>query len=99
MLFHLPIYRRLSSQQNLLDVVELVQCLYRGEVVDIQTQDFITNLTQYRVVQLEETQLHTLFMFIQMLHVRLAGTANSRIILLQLLQDIVGTLYDASRHS
>ena len=69
-LFHLPIYRRLSSKQDFLDVVELIQCLYWGEVVDIQTQDLITNLAQYWVVQLEETQLHTLFMFVQMLHVR-----------------------------
>ena len=57
----------LSSQQNLLDVIELVQCLYRSEIVHIQPEYFITYLRQYRIIELEETELHTILRFIDVL--------------------------------
>ena len=57
----------LSSQQNLLDVIELVQCLYRSEIVHIQPEYFITYLRQYRIIELEETELHTILRLIDVL--------------------------------
>ena len=36
------------------DVVEFVKCFERSKIVDIKIEDFITDLTQYRVVELEE---------------------------------------------
>ena len=77
----------LSSQQNLLDVIELVQCLYRSEIVHIQPEYFITYLRQYRIIELEETELHTILRFINVLYVRFTGTANPGIVILQLFEN------------
>lgn len=54
----LPVVRRSSSLDDALDVVQFVQGLQWGEVVHIQVQDFISDLAQHRVVQLEETELY-----------------------------------------
>ena len=44
----------LFSGYDFLDVVEFVEGFERGEVVHIETEDFIADLAQYRVIKLEE---------------------------------------------
>ena len=51
---------RLFSSYNFLNVVQLVQSFKWGKVVHIKIQNFITHLTKNRVVQLEETKLHSI---------------------------------------
>ena len=41
-----------------LDVIELIQGFEGSKAVDVQVKDFVTYLSQYGVVELEETQLH-----------------------------------------
>ena len=40
-----------------LDVIQFIECFERREVVHIKMEDFVTNLTQHRVVELEEGEL------------------------------------------
>lgn len=40
------------------DVVEFVECRHRGKVVDVDVDDFIADLSEHRVVELEKRQLY-----------------------------------------
>ena len=37
------------------DVVEFVECLHWGEVVDVEVENLVADLAEHRVVELEET--------------------------------------------
>ena len=49
----------LFTGYNLLYFVELVEGFYGSEVVDVKTDNLIAHLTEDRVVELEEAELHT----------------------------------------
>ena len=36
------------------DVVEFVECLHWGEVVDVEVENLVADLAEHRVVELEE---------------------------------------------
>ena len=42
-----------------LDVVELVECVHRREVVDVEMQYLVADLREHGVVELEERHLHS----------------------------------------
>ena len=50
--------RHLFARDYFLDVVELIQSLKGCEIIDVEAQDFITDLAEYRIIKLEEAQLH-----------------------------------------
>ena len=50
----------LSDTSYLLDFVELVQRLDRGQRVDVEALDLVADLHQHGIVELEHRQLHVL---------------------------------------
>ena len=48
----------LFTGDDLLDVVEFVEGFEGGEVVDVEAQDFIADLAEDGVIELEEGELH-----------------------------------------
>ena len=50
-----------SDAQQSLDVVEFIEGLQRGQVVDVYVPYLVADAHEQRVVQLEETELHMLF--------------------------------------
>ena len=49
---------RASDSRYFFDLVELVQRFERRERVDVESLDFVADLLEYRIVQLEHRQLH-----------------------------------------
>lgn len=47
----------LLSLEDVLDVIELVECLHGGEVVDIELQDLVAYLCENGVIELEKVEL------------------------------------------
>ena len=82
---------------DFLDFIQLVESLNRGQVVDIQILDFVPDLTQNGIVQLEETQLigtvrldDTPFCW---------GDALLPVLPFQLFQDLIGPFHNRARHA
>ena len=49
----------LFAGYNLLYFVEFIKSFYGSEVVDVKTDNLVAHLTEDRVIQLEEAELHT----------------------------------------
>ena len=47
----------LFATHYLLNIIQLVECLYWCKIIYINIEYLVTNLTEYRVVKLEEAQL------------------------------------------
>jgi len=41
------------------DLIQLIQGLHRGKVINIQTQELIPDLLEHRIVKLKEAHLET----------------------------------------
>ena len=54
---------RIETEETL-DVVELVECVSRSEVVDVETCYLVADAHDERVVELEEAQLHGTLIFL-----------------------------------
>ena len=53
----MPLGNQASSLENLLNIVQRGQSLKGREIVHVKMEDFVADLLQHGVVQLEETQL------------------------------------------
>jgi hypothetical protein len=58
--FHCSLFTKslllfLLAANNLFDVIQLVESLHWSEIINIETEYLITNLTENGVIQLEET--------------------------------------------
>ena len=89
--------KHLFAFYYLLDIIQFIQCFKRGQIIDIQIQNLIPYLTQYRIIQLEEAELHSAPAG-RYLSRRL-GNALLAVVRFQLMQNIIGTLHDAFRHT
>lgn len=49
----------LFAPDYLLNIIQLIQRLNRSKIIHIQIEYLIANLAKYRVIQLEEVELHT----------------------------------------
>ena len=85
---------------NLLYLRKLIESLKRGEVIDVNTEDFIPHLTEHRVIELKEAQLCLgVGTRRHILHIWLSSRAYLITLFLQCLEDDVGTLDDGMRHT
>ena len=55
----------LFSLHDPLDIVEFIKRFQWREVIHIKIQDFIPYLTEHRIIQLEETKLHSVTSLIE----------------------------------
>ena len=78
------------------DVVQLVEGSHWREVVDVGVEDFIANLAQHRIVELEKRQLHAALPCIAHF-AEVSSGVGARIVGFQLLQNFVGALDDDRR--
>ena len=80
--------KRSLSVEYLLDIIELVERIHRGEVVDVEVQYLVSNLRQHRVVELKERQLHSLgARSVESGHVGLARSTHLRVVGFELMED------------
>ena len=83
----------LLPPHNLFYLIQFIQGFDRGKIINVKRENLIPNLTENRVVELEERELHT-FTGGCNFRRRLANSTYLGIIRLQLFQNHVGTLYD-----
>ena len=51
--------KTLPASQVFFDLIQLIQGLHRGKVINIQTQELIPDLLEHRIVKLKEAHLET----------------------------------------
>ena len=88
----------LLPPHNLFYLIQFIQGFDRGKIINVKRENLIPNLTENRVVKLEERQLHSFPLggIRHVLHGRLLPAA---ILSLQFSENDVGTLHNRFWHA